>query len=140
MTPSNLGPYEEAVRNAFPHASRLLLVVAVFFASGSHWAVLQTMAWSTMLVEFSRTGSVVEAVAKTFDGKHPCQLCSQVKKGLVGEEEQDGPATPLVKIELFHETARAIVLTRPDGVVFPAIELTAERRAVSPTEPPPRRA
>lgn len=47
---------------------------------GGHFALLQTIAWGNMLVDFSSKASFSEAVDKTFDGEHPCSLCKVVKE------------------------------------------------------------
>jgi hypothetical protein len=62
------------------HAQRgtvLLLCLAL----GLQWALLQGIAWTGMLISFAREGSVIEAVEKTFDGQHACELCKKVKEG-----------------------------------------------------------
>ena len=34
-----------------------------------------------MIVDYSKRGSLCQAIAKTFDGAHPCSLCRVVNKG-----------------------------------------------------------
>ena len=126
------------MRKASLQFGRVLLVVAVFFASGSHWALLQTVAWSTMVFDFSRSGSVAEAVAKTFDGKHPCQLCEQVRKGQGSEGQKDAPPS-VVKVELFHEETARMVTPRPERPAYALVDFYGVVRPLCPTAPPPRR-
>jgi hypothetical protein len=76
-------------------ASHYLLIGTLIVSLGGHLALLQTVAWGTMLVGFSRTGSFEEAAKKTFDGKHPCPLCKVVKESKSQEERK-----PLVKAEM----------------------------------------
>lgn len=55
---------------------------------GGHLALLQTYAWTSMLVEYSGSSSVSEAMDKTFDGEHPCELCKVVEKSKHEDKEQ----------------------------------------------------
>ncbi|MCC6234859.1 MAG: hypothetical protein IT580_19610, partial [Verrucomicrobiales bacterium] len=54
---------------------RCVLALALVLATGLHWAVLQGVAWTGMLVTYSRDASLAEAVSRTLDGEHPCALC-----------------------------------------------------------------
>jgi len=56
---------------------------------GLHWAFLQTVAWTGMIVTYSRDASFKEAVTKTFDGEHPCPFCKVIKKGRAEEKKQE---------------------------------------------------
>jgi hypothetical protein len=76
-------------------ASHYLLIGTLLVSLGGHLALLQTVAWGSMLVGFSRTESLEEAAKKTFDGKHPCHLCKVVKESKSQEERK-----PLVKSEM----------------------------------------
>ncbi len=69
--------------------------LALFLVAGGHLALLQTVAWTTMVHDFSRTGSLSAAVEKTFDGHHLCPLCKKIAKARSAEEK--APAT--VKVE-----------------------------------------
>lgn len=62
---------------------------------GGHLALLQTIAWGTMILSFSDKGSLEEAVGKTFDGEHPCELCKLVKE--TKREEEKKPVMLAVK-------------------------------------------
>ena len=53
----------------------------MFAIAGGHLLVIQTVAWSTMIVKYSRGVTVAEAVEKTFSGKAPCKLCKAVEAG-----------------------------------------------------------
>ena len=77
---------------------------------GGHWALLQTIAWGNMLVDFSSESSFSEAMDKTFDGEHPCPLCKVVKKS-----KSEGDKKPVLKSEMKMEVA----LPAPVKVPFP---------------------
>lgn len=76
-------------------ASQYLLIGTLLVSMGGHLALLQTVAWGNMLVEFSSKGSFSEAMDKTFDGEHPCHLCKVVKKS-----KSEGEKKPLLKAEM----------------------------------------
>jgi hypothetical protein len=91
-------------------ASQYLLIGALLVSMGGHLALLQTIAWGNMLVDYSSKGSFSEAVDKTFDGEHPCHLCKVVKKSKSEEEKK-----PLLKSEMKWEVA----MPAPVKVQFP---------------------
>lgn len=65
----------------------MMMAVALFMVAGGHWAMLQSVAWAGMVKNFSRTGSLTEAVSKTFDGKHPCSMCKKIAAAQSHEEK-----------------------------------------------------
>jgi len=73
------------VRSAVRFANVLVLVLSL----GLNWALLQTIAWTGMIVSYSRAASLSEALTKTFDGKHPCSLCKAIQKGRADEKKQE---------------------------------------------------
>jgi len=62
--------------------------MAVFQLVGGHWAVLQATAWVGMLVKYSESEGVEVGITKTFDGKHPCDLCLSIAKNKQTEKKQ----------------------------------------------------
>ena len=56
---------------------------------GGHWAILQTVAWVGMTVNYSRDFSLTSALVKTFDGKRPCKLCKFVSEGKKSEHKSE---------------------------------------------------
>ena len=65
-----------------------LCAMAVFQLMGGHWAVLQATAWVGMLVKYSEAEGVEVGITKTFDGKHPCDLCLSIAKNKQTEKKQ----------------------------------------------------
>ena len=59
---------------------------------GLHWAVLQTVAWTSMLIERLPNQSLATAVVTTFDGQHPCQLCLAIREGRSATSQESAPA------------------------------------------------
>jgi hypothetical protein len=116
---------------------------ALFAMLGGHWLALQSVAWARMLAEFSRTEPLGQAVAKTFDGEHPCNLCLSVREGRQ-QEQRDQREAPLLKSEksreLFCDVRRVVVPAAPDSgqdaVTF--VPRLLSDFVESPPTPPPR--
>ena len=79
----------------------VMMAIALFMAIGGPLALLQGVAWVTMVHDFSKTGSLTQAVTKTFDGKHPCSMCKKIASARTCEEK--APVTVKVdkKAEVF---------------------------------------
>lgn len=70
---------------------------------GMHWALLQSIAWTGMLVRYSQQGySVSAALAQTFDGKHPCKLCRVTESGRKAQTSSE-KIVPIHKQDLFSQ-------------------------------------
>ena len=117
----------------------VVMALALFLVAGGHWAMLQSVAWATMVKDFSKTGSLTEAVGKTFDGKHPCAMCKKLTNARASEEK--APVTLKVdkKAEVFVASARSEVpmpLARP--IVYgPAPFVVMPERFFAPPVPVP---
>ena len=79
---------------------------AVFFVAlallqilGGHLAVLQVTAWVGMLVKYSESDGMEVGISKTFDGKHPCDLCLSIAK-TKQTEKKEGSQLDAAKIYL----------------------------------------
>jgi hypothetical protein len=58
--------------------SKLVMVMALALSIGLHWAILQSVAWTSMLVDNLRSASLTVAIGRTFDSKRPCNLCKAI--------------------------------------------------------------
>jgi len=67
----------------------MLIALALASSIGLHWTVLQVVAWTGMIVSYSQEAPLGQAVAKTFDGQHPCKLCKQIAKGKQSEKKSE---------------------------------------------------
>ncbi len=116
---------------------KFLVVVALVATTGLHWAVLQSVAWTTMLANNLRTQSLTEAVTRTFDGKHPCCLCKAIAAAQKsGKKTEFAPQIP--KIE-FPPSPENLVLAAPSRFqLLPLTNNSAESLTVRPPTPPPR--
>jgi hypothetical protein len=123
-----------AVLKRFGH---VLLIVALLCATGTHWIMLQSVAWATMLVDNAQSGDLGTAITKTFDGKHPCALCKVVTQGKQSEKKSDAHLG-VQKLEFYDQTA-ALILDPPTKFQWltsrDCIELAVSD---APPVPPPR--
>ena len=87
----------------------MMMAVALFMVAGGHWAMLQSVAWAGMVKDFSRTGSLTEAVSKTFDGKHPCAMCKKIASAKAHEEKAPASVKVDKKSEVFVKASGAVL-------------------------------
>ena len=108
----------------------LFVSLALFFIMGGPWAVLQTIAWAKMVVEYSRDTSVGEALSKTFDGEHPCGMCKKISKvrseerkspTLVFQIKKDGPFISLKSVGLTPHMETKTILFNTLSVTHPSV-------------------
>ena len=111
-------------------------------ALGLQWALLQGIAWTGMFISFAREGSVIEAVEKTFDGQHACELCKKVKEGPQDSNnsgsstQEEGAGKGLAAV-----LTSTVVLVPPAGdtISFAMTRGMMVKRNEMPETPPPRR-
>lgn len=121
----------------FARLGKFFVIVALVLTTGAHWAALQTVAWTTMLADNLRSGSLCEAVSKTFDGEHPCCLCKAIKAGKKSEQKSEA-VSPVLKME-FPPSAGVITLVSPTQFkLLPSENFFAAARLVEPLLQPPR--
>lgn len=126
-------------REMIVRSGQALLIVALIAAIGGHWAVLQTVAWTTMLADNLREASFTEAVERTFDGNHPCKLCKQISAGKKSEKKNEFQFG-LKKLEF---TVGPSAFRFYSALVFRLLPETCEVlhcRTLAPPLPPPRAA
>jgi hypothetical protein len=116
-----------------------LVVLALTFSLGLHWALLQTVAWVGMAVSYSQDASLTVALAKTFDGQHPCKLCKVVETGRSAEKQQDIQKSA-GKIDFFLVTNVRLLFAVEVAPDTPRARLSPADRAEFPPTPPPRQA
>lgn len=110
----------------------MFLITALIAVIGGHWAVLQTVAWTTMLAGNLRTVPFAVAVQRTFGGNHPCCLCNEIAAGKRSEKKAQFPSQ-LKRLEFVSDLA-VFVFTAPSD--FWLLNESAPR-LVSWTHPPP---
>jgi hypothetical protein len=117
--------------------SKLLVVLALTFSLGAHWILLQSVAWVGMVITYSQQTSLDQALAKTFDGKHPCRLCKAVQEGKQSEQQQER-----LKVEhkLDFLCAAIVPWFYPPAMELPSVRPSLPLREClhPPPVPPPR--
>jgi hypothetical protein len=139
---SPFSPFRSATvvygRHVFQRLGHALLILALIGATGTHWALLQSVAWTTMLADNLRATSLSEAVRRTFDGKHPCNICEHVAAGRKAEKKSEFP-TWAKKLEYLSERPVFIFSAPKDFRTLPIFDDLARVLPHRPPVPPPRR-
>ena len=121
-----------------------LCLAAMLAAVDVHWMVLQSVAWARMISEFSKQGSSLgSAIAKTFDGEHPCRLCLTIQDGRQQEQSETKKQACTKRdkpTELLCEARRAVVPLPPlmATQAVPTVPRGHPDFIESPPTPPPR--
>jgi hypothetical protein len=116
---------------------RATTIGALCFSLGLHWLALQSVAWTTMLVSNARHAHLSEAVAKTFDGAHPCDLCKVVAQGSKSDEKsQVLPA--ITKMDLICTTRSFRFLPPFVRYDYQPEKIFLQEQFYTPPAPPPR--
>lgn len=127
-----------------PRLCRACLILALVTSVGLHWAVLQSAAWVSMMVSYSKNATVVEALEKTFDGEHPCSLCKMVEKGTSTDysgnqdKSRQEAASKIHKIDFMLTTADAVAMPPPGKPDFAPFTQPLISRTADVQTPPPR--
>ncbi|QYY37207.1 hypothetical protein [Ruficoccus sp. ZRK36] len=120
-----------------------LLLLALFSALNVHWAVLQGVAWASMLSEEQQRGAKLrEAIERTFGGEYPCDICGLVDANLLKEPKPLKAArqAEYLSVKLLLPRAERLSLT-PVGQRISLPPMIHEQAAVLPSlpeTPPPR--
>lgn len=61
--------------------ARTFLLLALALSIGLQWALVQGAAWVGMVIRDAGQASLVQAVARAIDGKHPCRWCQAAQQG-----------------------------------------------------------
>ena len=135
MTPIH---YDRPVQSRL---ARILVLLAAVQILGGHWAVLQSVAWVKMVVDYSQNDSLPVAIEKTFDGAHPCDLCKVVRAGR-SADERSPLVKEILKFKMEAVVAPAVRLVPPPEAprLFFATVLSHESIVSTVPVPPPRRA
>jgi hypothetical protein len=115
----------------------LLLIVVLLVSTGGHWALLQSVAWTTMLAENMRSETFSAAVKQTFDGQHPCKLCCAICAAKKAEKKAEFPVS-LKKIEFPPWAAKLVLYAPTTFQMLKAQDTFAESPTLPPPTPPPR--
>jgi hypothetical protein len=121
---------------------KLLILCCALYLSGAHWVALQTTAWTGMLISRSLASSVADAIETTFDGKHPCPMCSAIANAKQSEQQSEQSFDLLKKIgEAKYLEMSSVELVHnsfPSIVSWPVSSFDGLTRSEAPPTPPPR--
>jgi hypothetical protein len=117
--------------------AQLLVATTLIFVIGLHWVILQSVAWTGMIIVYSQTAPLLDAVEKTFDGKHPCKICKVVDEGKKAEKKQSSRKLAS-KLDFFCNP-ELLAVAPPAPFSLPIAELKhSVTRTDAPPGPPPR--
>ena len=120
-----------------PRLAKALTALTLACSIGMHWTLFQSVAWVGMVIQYSQDAPLTEALAKTFDGKHPCSLCKQIAKSKKSEQKSEFPS-PINKFE-FLQGAGGFCFSAPTYFwKVPAIDASLRSIHFPPPTPPPR--
>ena len=121
----------------FRAAGRFLTIFALCCAIDLHWIALQSLAWTTMVIEYSKRAPLRAAITQTFDGAHPCSLCHAVNTGKTSEKKPD-LQSPSPKIDMICTPRTISLIPAFTLFAYAPIAFPSPEREHSPPVPPPR--
>ncbi len=120
-----------------PRHLRVTAVAALAFSLGLHWMVLQSVAWISMAVEFSRDLPTLTALKRAFDRQHACHLCRVVAAGKKSQQDDEGQS---LSIQLEAVLNPSFLRVHPPASWQPAFTPQSAwvTLGAAPRPPPPR--
>ncbi len=122
-------------RRFWPLKLAAVFCFALLLATGP-LGLLQVVAWTGMVWNYTQAdGSLLSGLKKTFDGEHPCTMCTSIKTAK--EKERTAPVTVVAvkKLEVFPAPLSAMLPPRYCGeFVFPDV---AEAKPTARSDAPP---
>jgi hypothetical protein len=116
---------------------RFVVAFALCVSMGGQWVAMQSIAWTTMVISYSQHCSFRQAIVRTFDGGHPCDLCKGINKAR-GEEKKQDSQLSVSKTDLIC-TIRRVVLVPPfASLTFAQLITSPTDGFQEPPSPPPR--
>jgi hypothetical protein len=116
---------------------RLAFVPVLVLTLGLHWALLQSVAWTGMIITYSQENPLPVALRMTFDGNHPCPMCKAIKEGRAQEKQQE-------KIAPVNQLPLAIIWQAPrfcfdnERPLISPLDSTFSTHADAPPKPRPK--
>src|SRR5437868_8418811 len=117
---------------------RATTILALCLAIGLHWAALQSVAWTAMLIEYSKHATLRQALTQTFDGDHPCAMCKGINAAQHSPQKQHAPSPPVSKPDLICTTRTFDFIRSFAHFRFAQGGAVFSKRGESPPVPPPR--
>jgi hypothetical protein len=116
---------------------RIATIGALCCAIGLHWVALQSVAWATMILDYSKRAPLCQAITQTFDGAHPCSLCHVVSKAKNSEKNRDFQS-PAPKIDMICAPLANCIVRLFVPFQYAADHSLSFEFGHSPPVPPPR--
>jgi hypothetical protein len=132
-----LSPAFANLITVFCHVGRIVTIFALCCAIGLQWIALQSLAWTTMLIDYSKRAPLCQAIAQTFDGGHPCSLCHIVNKGKNSEKKSD-LQSPVRKIDMICASRSGHLIRLFLPFKYTVRDFCSSQIGRSPPVPPPR--
>jgi hypothetical protein len=115
-----------------------LLIVALLAATGGHWVLLQSVAWTNMFAaNLQRENSLGVSLVKTLDGHHPCSLCKNIDAGKNSESKSNLPLE-IKKIEFVSQRATYLFSAPSHFDLLPHLMIRFSSLSEQPPIQPPR--
>lgn len=99
-------------QQTFLPASCLRLTVMAAFGlllAVGPFGLLQIVAWTGMAFDYSARYGLAEGLGRTFDGEHPCQMCTKISDARQ-KQAKDQPAIALPPVKPVYLAASAACL------------------------------
>ena len=81
-----------------------MVIGLVGISLGFQWTLLQSVAWTVMVLDRSAEMGWVQALETTFDGQHPCALCKVVTTHSESQKQQT-VVLSMANIDMTHSQA-----------------------------------
>ena len=124
------------VKKVLARHKNMIVAVALVLSIGLHWPLLQSVAWLNMIVSYSKQDGFEKAISKTFDGKHPCNLCKMVSTGKKAEKKQTKELA-LKKVDLFVRGTQVALFAHSISIPHPDFAPSIQVLTYPPLRPPP---
>jgi hypothetical protein len=131
------GKRADSVDDVLHWVGRIFMVVALCCAIGLHWIALQSLAWTSMLVQYSKCARLGQAIEQTFNGAHPCALCHVVNKGTASQKKSNTQSS-VSKIDILCVARTLPFLPASIPFDYVARNSSLDEFGYSPPSPPPR--
>jgi hypothetical protein len=117
--------------------ARVVTICALCCAIGLHWIALQSVAWTAMLIDYSKRAPLCQAISETLDGAHLCSLCHVVNAGKNSEKKSD-LQSPMSKIDMICVSRTTSLLQTFVSIDYATRDFPSSSSRRSPPVPPPR--
>jgi hypothetical protein len=119
--------------------SAFLILIAFVFSTGGHWYVLQGVAWTKMVGEFSEHAPLVRAIKMAVSGQYPCKMCKVIAEKKQ-QEEQSQYKLPTIKKDFVSLQPASLLQPVIGPLTYAVVQMHFGAGQSRPSIPPPRAA